>query len=211
MKYAFTAVILLFLIGCEKADNVEIYNENNTNVKNGVVYNIDEKPINGVYKTYYGNGSIKMEMSAKNGIPNGEGRFYDENGNLQYSGNFEAGKINGKLYQYYEDGTIHNELNYTNGNQEGPQILYDNKGQISAEITYSNNKPTSGYVIIEGEKIELDNDEISKLSDSLFSVKDDLTEATKVKENPSNDDIELEKTDENNTEEDETPENSKEQ
>ena len=76
-------VTVLFMLGCKEAEKNEVYNENNTNVINGVVYDIEDKPINGIYKTYYGNGSVKMEMSAQNGLPEGEGRFYDENGNLQ--------------------------------------------------------------------------------------------------------------------------------
>lgn len=165
MKHLYLVIALvLFMSACKKNKEAEIYNENNTNVVNGIVFDIYEKPINGIYKTYYTNGNVKMEMSAKNGIPDGEGQFYDENGNLQYSGTFEQGKINGKFYQYYEDGNVHNELNYINGIQSGAQILYDAKGQISAEVLYDKNKAISGYVLIEGEKIELDADELKSLS-----------------------------------------------
>ena len=114
-----------------------------------------------------------MEMSAKNGLPNGEGRFYDENGNLQFSGTFENGKINGKFYQYYEDGNIHNELSYVNGVQSGAQILYDNNSQKSAEVIFENNRAISGFVIIEGEQILLENEELTELSQTTFS---DITE-----------------------------------
>lgn len=169
LKYGL-AVALLILPACEKSDDEEIYNENNTNVINGVVYDIDEKPINGIYKTYYSNGSIKMEMRAKNGLPDGEGKFFDENGNIQFSGTFENGKINGKFYQYYEDGTVHNELNYNNGIQTGAQILYDNNGLISAEVMYQDNRALAGYVIIDGEKIALETEELKDLSQNAFSA-----------------------------------------
>lgn len=168
IKYGLIFATLL-LGACKKSTTDEIYNENNTSVINGIVFDIEEKPINGIYKTYYGNGSVKMEMAAKNGLPNGEGRFYDENGNLQFSGTFENGKINGKFYQYYEDGNIHNELNFAQGVQVGEQILYDNNGQKSAEVIYENNRAVSGYVIIESEQILLDEEDLSDLSQSAFS------------------------------------------
>ncbi len=155
---------ICFITGCEKSTDIEVYNENNTSVSNGIVYDIDEKPINGIYRTYYNNGSVKMEMSAQNGVPNGEGKFYDENGNLQYSGTFNQGKITGKFYHYYDDGNIHNELNYDNGIQTGPQLLYDDKGQIQAEVIYKDGKAFSGYVIINGEKTDLDADSLTDLS-----------------------------------------------
>lgn len=172
MIYAF--LLVLMVCGCEKATDDEIYNENNTSVLNGVVYDLDEKPINGIYKTYYSNGNIKMEVFARKGIPHGEGKFYDENGNLQYSVNFEKGKIDGKLYQYYEDGNIHNELNYVNGLQDGAQFLYDNKEQILAEIVYDNGKVVSGYVIIEGEKTELSEDELQKLLSETKALEQEI-------------------------------------
>lgn len=163
LKYGF-ATLVLVLSACGQSDNEEIYNENNTNVIGGVVYDTEEKPINGIYKTYYTTGAIKMEMAAKNGLPNGEGKFYDENGNIQFSGTFGNGKINGKFYQYYEDGTIHNELNYVNGVRNENQILYDEKGQILAEIVYNNDKAINGYVLIDDEKIPLEADDLKDLS-----------------------------------------------
>ena len=200
LKYGL-AVVLLILPACEKSDDEEIYNENNTNVINGVVYDIDEKPINGIYKTYYSNGSIKMEMKAKNGLPNGDGKFFDENGNIQFSGTFENGKINGKFYQYYEDGTVHNELNYSNGIQTGAQILYDNNGLISAEVMYQDNRALAGYVIIDGEKIALETEELKDLSQNAFPA---VPEVMPQDENQEEELLEID--DENDDEPNKNPE-----
>jgi antitoxin component YwqK of YwqJK toxin-antitoxin module len=174
MKYLYVALLCVFLAGCGKTDEPEIYNENNTNVINGIVYDIYEKPINGIYKTYYGNGSIKMEMAAQGGLPEGEGKFYDENGSLQYDATFVDGKLNGKFYHYYEDGNIHNELNYVNGQQSGVQILYDDKGQKAAEVYYENNRAVKGYVFIDGKKIELNESELKRLSLGIQNIAEEL-------------------------------------
>ena len=174
-------VTVLFMLGCKEAEKNEVYNENNTNVINGVVYDIEDKPINGIYKTYYGNGSVKMEMTAQNGLPEGEGRFYDENGNLQFSGSFKNGKINGKFYQYYEDGNIHNELNYINGEQTGIQILYDDNAQKAAEVIFENNRAVSGYVIIENKQIPLEEEDLTDLSqNSLPDINERISEVSEI-------------------------------
>ena len=80
-----------FLSACGESGTDEIYNENNTNVVEGIVYDINEKPINGTYKIYYPNGNVKMEVKSKNGKPDGLGRFYDEDGNIVFEGNFKNG------------------------------------------------------------------------------------------------------------------------
>ncbi|MBR3501477.1 MAG: hypothetical protein IKO06_01065 [Alphaproteobacteria bacterium] len=174
MKYLYVLLMISMLACCGKDKEEEVYNENNTNVVNGVVYDIYDKPINGIYKAYHGNGSVRMEMNARKGLPDGDGRFYDENGNLAYSITFKNGKLNGKFYHYYEDGNIHNELNYVDGEQSGTQILYDEKGQQVVDLFYENNKAVKGYVFVDGEKIEFDEDELKELSFGPQNIEEEL-------------------------------------
>ena len=61
-------VCTALLSACGESDRDEIYNENNTNVVNGVVYDINEKPINGIYKIYYANGKVKTESLKVSGV-----------------------------------------------------------------------------------------------------------------------------------------------
>src|SRR5574344_414641 len=131
---------LLILGACKESDDQEIYNENNTNVVNGVVFDIDEKPINGLYKIYYPNGNVKMEVLSKEGIPNGEGKFYNEDGVLEFKGIWVDGKLDGKFFNYFGDGSIHNELNYTKGLQNGIQRTFDEDGNVIVEVIFENGK-----------------------------------------------------------------------
>ena len=158
-------ILMLSLTSCGESDHSEIYNENNTNVINGVVYNSNEKPINGLYRTYYANGNLKMEISSRGGLPNGIGKFYGEDGNLLYQGVFKDGKLDGVLYQYYPEGSVHNEMNYSDNMYDGAQKIYDTDGNQTAEIVYKNGKPISGYVILNDNKIELTTEELSALAD----------------------------------------------
>ena len=164
MKRLILPVMLaVFLGACGDSSDVEIYNENNTTVVNGVVYNIDEKPINGVYKTYYSNGNVRMEIESKNGKPNGEGKFYNENGSLNYSAHFIDGVLDGVMLNYYPDGRVHNELHYVGGKMEGEQKTFDEKGTLTVEAVFEKGKAVSGYTVIEDKKVELTADELASL------------------------------------------------
>lgn len=162
----FLLISTVLLNACNESERSEIYNENNTSVVNGVVYNISEKPINGLYRTYYPNGNLRMEIHSQNGLPNGIGRFYDNDGVLLYQGMFANGKLNGSLYQYYQDGTLHNEMNYKDGELDGLQKVFTQDGEQTAEIEYKNGKPINGYVILKHQKVELTPDELKAFTAS---------------------------------------------
>ncbi len=165
----FTALIVS---ACGESDRSEIYNENNTSVVNGIVYNINEKPINGLYRTYYANGNLKMEVDSREGLPNGVGKFYDEEGNLMFQGVFANGKLDGPMYQYYPDGSVHNEMNYSGGVYDGTQKVYDKNGEQTVEIVYDHGKPVSGVVMFGKTKLELSEDELNSLAASLYEDKE---------------------------------------
>lgn len=167
------ALLTILLASCGESERSEIYNENNTGVINGVVYNINEKPINGLYRTYYQNGNLRMEVYSKNGLPNGTGKFYDNSGNLLYQGTFADGLLEGTLYQYYPEGFVHNEMNYANGILHGPQKVYNEESKQTVEILYDKGLPVSGYVLLDGKKIELTSDELA-----AFKLNENSTEAS---------------------------------
>lgn len=165
MRIAILALsLILMLSACNQSDSNEIYNENNTSVVDGVVYNIDEKPINGLYKTYYANGNVKMEVYSRNGKPNGSGKFYTENGKLAYEGTFADGVPVGTLYQYYHSGKVHNELHYTDGRLDGTQRVFDKKGALKVEVVINNGKAVSGFAMVDGEEREFTPEELEKFN-----------------------------------------------
>ena len=154
-----------FLSACGESGTDEIYNENNTNVVEGIVYDINEKPINGTYKIYYPNGNVKMEVKSKNGKPDGLGRFYDEDGNIVFEGNFKNGLMNGKMLNFYPDGSIHNEINYTNGKPDGLYKTYNQDGTPVVEVLFENGTASKGYAIIQEHKIYLTPEDLQEISE----------------------------------------------
>jgi len=166
MKTALCVCIaLIFLSSCEESEKIEIYNENNTIVKDGVVYDINEKPINGLYKVYYPNGNVKMEVDSQNGRPEGEGKFYAEEGYLLFHGDFKNGLPEGKVLNFYEDGSVHNELYYQNGVRNGKFKTYNESGELSMEVEYRNGNAVEGNFYLMENKIELSAEELQKLSE----------------------------------------------
>ncbi len=155
---------ILALNACKKTEKNEIYNENNTSVVDGVVYNIDEKPINGLYKTYFPNGNVKMEVYSQNGKPNGSGKFYNERGRLTYEGTFADGKPVGTMYQYYSSGKVHNEMHYTDGELDGEQRTYDKEGNLIVEIVFHNGKAVSGYAVVNGQETPFSEEELERFN-----------------------------------------------
>ena len=163
MKFLPIWVACLLLVSCDDAGNDEIYNENNTNVSGGIVYNIDDEPINGLYRVYYSDGDIKMEVQSKNGKPDGVGKFYNEDGMLVYMGNFSAGLPNGAFYNYYDNEQVHNEMNYVNGVKDGAQKVFDEDGKLLVEVVFKNGEPVNGYAIVNDEKVPLSEEELTEL------------------------------------------------
>lgn len=157
-------IIVCLLASCGESDRDEIYNENNTNVVDGVVYDINEKPINGVYKIYYPNGNVKMEVESKNGKPEGKGRFYDEEGNVLFEGTFKNGLIDGKMLNFYKDGSVRNEMYFVNGVQNGTYKTFNEDGTLSIEVNFENGKAVSGYTLIQENKVDLSPEDLEELS-----------------------------------------------
>ena len=52
--------------------------------------------MNGDVINYYDNGTIQSSGKMKNGLPDGEWRFYDPNGKLNKYGAYVLGKRNGR-------------------------------------------------------------------------------------------------------------------
>lgn len=158
------AVMVLGFTACEESEDVKIYNESNTNVIDGVVYDINEKPINGLYKIYYSNGNVKMEVESKDGKPHGSGRFYNEDGILLFEGEFVNGLMDGKMLNYFEDGSVRNEMHYVKGKRNGTYKTFNPDGTLAIEVEFEDGLAISGYALVNGNKINLSEDELVQLS-----------------------------------------------
>ncbi len=124
---------------------------------------------NGVVEEYYADGTIKSEITLKNGLRNGLTKYYNEKGRLLSTAeylndnregwvinyNTENGKIankafykkdiqEGQVFQYYNEGMLFRESTYVKGRVDGVIKTYWPDGKIKAENIFKMGKPAIG-------------------------------------------------------------------
>jgi len=122
-----------------------------------------------IIREYYGNGTIKTEISVTDSLRNGPTRNYDNEGRLlsevTYVNNVKEGKVtnyyipSGKVSSvfeyragikqgdeiwYYENGREYRVTPYVDGKMNGVQKYYYETGELMAEVPYLNNWPGKG-------------------------------------------------------------------
>lgn len=97
----------------------------------------------GVSKAWYEDGQQEAEANFKNGKMNGVSRTWYENGQLMDEANFKEDELDGLCKEYYENGQIKAEVNYKNNQLNGVVKRWYNNGQLSSEQTYKNKKIVS--------------------------------------------------------------------
>ena len=71
----------------------------------------------GEWKFYYGDNALKAKGTYKQGKQNGNFTIYHDNSQILYQGNYLKGKKEGQFNFYYKDGTINEQKSgtYKNG------------------------------------------------------------------------------------------------
>ena len=90
---------------------------------------------NGTWKLFKNNALIQ-ERTYKSGIIDGAYKEYYADGSVKATRNYVDGKVEGKFVQYYADGKIESEINFKNGMQEGDEISYDRDGKIRSTVSF---------------------------------------------------------------------------
>ncbi|GHT64689.1 hypothetical protein AGMMS50239_22850 [Bacteroidia bacterium] len=100
---------------------------------------------NGNWKTYKNNVLIE-ERVYDDGILDGPYKEYYSDGSVKVSRNYVKGKPDGKFLQYASNGKIESEVNFKDGLQNGPEIHYDSEGNIRSQTNYATGKATGKEV-----------------------------------------------------------------
>lgn len=80
LKISFAAILLSCVINLCMAQ--EIYTLKNTKLVQGIRYDTNKKPINGILRMYYPTGELLLEATYKDGKLNGISRGYRPDGTL---------------------------------------------------------------------------------------------------------------------------------
>ncbi|MDR0953602.1 MAG: toxin-antitoxin system YwqK family antitoxin [Elusimicrobiota bacterium] len=130
----------------------------------GNILSQEGQAITGDAKEFYPNGSLRREVSFKDGKPEGKGNAYDTNGRLiateffkdglregkvnnftfqrgiltEEKANYSKGKLNGKREFFGLNGVLLSAENYVNNMREGEQKTFHFDGALETSTFFSN-------------------------------------------------------------------------
>ena len=91
----------------------------------------------GIIKSYYGDGTLKSEITFSKNIRQGLAKFYYPNGNIKQQLNYNNGSVDGVVKEYYENGKLKDFYTIENGRREGATSIYDTNGNYLKDINYT--------------------------------------------------------------------------
>jgi TonB family protein len=87
--------------------------------------------------TYFDNDSIQSIVRYKNGVRDGEARFFWENGNIKQELSYFNGRVDGLVRNYNEKGLISEMYIIEDGKREGPTSYFDSTGTYLTDVFYT--------------------------------------------------------------------------
>lgn len=137
-QYDSTGKIVLWE-GSYKDDKLEgLFKEyyEDGSLKSEGVYKNDK--LEGEVKNYYENGNIKSKIIYKNGLEEGKALYYYNKSEviLEKEKMYKGGKLNGKSKEYYSDGTLAKETEYKNDEKDGIEKEYNFDGVCERMTTF---------------------------------------------------------------------------
>lgn len=122
--YLLSFVIFALLTGGSLCGCTQEIPTEQTYIRNGVLYKIgSQAPFTGYVvgrsREGYRTKRLKFRQQYKNGLRNGETRFWYDNGQLESVEPYRNGKINGMVARYYKNGQIKTYIHLVNGQRGG--------------------------------------------------------------------------------------------
>lgn len=96
----------------------------------------------GDYREYYNNGTLKLEMQIRDGVPEGPYIVYFENRKPREVCSYKDGKLHGLWRSYDISGQLISEAEYKNGQKHGTWRIWDELGTQRYEMNYYEGKKT---------------------------------------------------------------------
>lgn len=131
----------------------------------------NNKPVDGKIYGYCGEDErVCMELTIKNGKPEGYTKKLIDNKNLLCDCNYNNGKINGKMRIFADNGNLYKDFNFKDGKLNGISNTYSsNDGDLLSTVHYKDNKAVKGT-------LELINGKNKPMTDAqLYSYEADDT------------------------------------
>jgi antitoxin component YwqK of YwqJK toxin-antitoxin module len=92
-------------------------------------------------------GSVKSEITIKNGLRNGPARYWYQNGNIQMECGYVDDRLNGLLTRYfpYPGGIREEQQTFRNDTLEGEDLTWDRSGNLRVQAQFSRGRPNGSY------------------------------------------------------------------
>ncbi|QOI98265.1 MAG: toxin-antitoxin system YwqK family antitoxin [Flammeovirgaceae bacterium] len=100
----------------------------------------------GVYKAYFKNGKLKVEIPYQKGKKSGIGREFYETGIIYQEIEYRNGLKHGLAKRYYENGAIHQVTTYDSNRRHGKLEKFKSDGSVLSVATYYEDEPCRGLV-----------------------------------------------------------------
>jgi antitoxin component YwqK of YwqJK toxin-antitoxin module len=139
MKNVNLFLLCIFLAACNNRTSQNIDNSvQHDTIKTDKVAAITKDSVikNGEYIQYYKNGVIKISGIMKDGKREGLWKSFYENGSPWSETTFKNGVKNGKTITWYENEKKRYEGFYTNDSESGKWIFLDEKGNVVTKKDY---------------------------------------------------------------------------
>lgn len=94
----------------------------------------------GLYETWYANGTPKERLNYSNGKLHGRAEEYYENGKLKRVCHMQEGEISGLEEEWYESGAQKWKKSYAHGMPQGEHLSWSEKGTLLSRAKYLNGK-----------------------------------------------------------------------
>ena len=113
IKVLFMVIFILLFASCGKPKEV---NMKDTEIRDGITYiKGKNKVFTGIVKSYYDNGSLREEVTLKDGKQDGISKSYYPNGKVENERYYKNCVPDGISKNYNENGKFLSEHHYKNG------------------------------------------------------------------------------------------------
>jgi|CXWL01.1.fsa_nt_gi antitoxin component YwqK of YwqJK toxin-antitoxin module len=176
-----SALMILILVGCGELKQVDIselrLDENTVHYKNSeelftgrvvkynqqgtllVDYEVHDGQFNGPYLGFHEDGKPQEKSTMKDGLRDGEAKYWDQEGHLMQVTTYTKGKRNGPSTNYWTGGGKALESFFDNDVPAGTWKQWDPDGTLVKETTYVDGKEVSST----GPGVKIDNATVPEL------------------------------------------------
>ena len=89
-----------------------------------------------IFHAYYFGGVLKVDGKYKYGNRVGVWKYYFENGKISEEESYQDGKLNGQDKYYNEDGSLDKIVTYEDGQLNGPYLIYGENSKMAVQLNY---------------------------------------------------------------------------